>query len=309
MLKFILRRILFMIPVMLCVVVVVFSLMYFTPGDPVDTILAGADPTEEVREALREELGLNGTYLERLLRYIGGLLHGDLGLDYNSRMPVIDMIRISFPNTIKIAGTAILFATFLGIAIGVWAAVKQYTFADTFASVLALIGNSMPVFWLALLLMLLFSIRLNWLPATGLNDWKSLIMPAFCTSVGSLAAIARMTRSSMLEVIRSDYITTARAKGVRESKVVTRHALGNAMIPVVTTIGIQFGNLLGGSVLTETVFAIPGMGTMIVSAIKARNLPVVQGGVLVCALALCVLNLLVDLLYGFIDPRIKSQYQ
>ena len=309
MLKFILRRILLMIPVMLCVVVVVFSLMYFTPGDPVDTILAGADPTEEVREALREELGLNGTYLERLTRYIGGLLHGDLGLDYNSRMPVIDMIKIAFPNTIKIAGTAILFATLFGIMIGVWAAVKQYTFADTFASVLALIGNSMPVFWLALLLMLLFSIRLNWLPATGLNNWKALIMPAFCTSVGSLAAIARMTRSSMLEVIRSDYVTTARAKGVRETNVITHHALGNAMIPVVTTIGIQFGNLLGGSVLTETVFAIPGMGTMIVSAIKARNLPVVQGGVLVCALALCVLHLVVELLYGFIAPRIKSQYK
>lgn len=309
MFKYILRRILLMIPVMLFVIVIVFTLMYFTPGDPVDTILAGSDATAQTREALREELGLNGTYLERLGRYIGGLLHGDLGLDYNSRMPVIDIIKVAFPSTLKIAGAAIAFATILGIAIGIWAAVNQYTFADTFATILALLGNSMPVFWLALLLMLQFSIRLRWLPATGLDGWKGLIMPAFCTSVSSLAAIARMTRSSMLEVIRSDYITTARAKGVREANVITEHALGNAMIPVVTTIGIQFGNLLGGAVLTETVFAIPGMGTMIVSAIKARNIPVVQGGVLVCALSLCVLNLVIDLLYGFIDPRIKSQYK
>lgn len=298
-----------MIPVILCVIIVVFSLMYLTPGDPVDSILAGADPTPEAKEQLREELGLNGTYFERLFRYINSIMHGDLGLDYNSRMPVVDIIKVAFPNTMKIAVTAIIFATVVGIAIGIWAAVNQYTFADTFATVLALVGNSMPVFWLALLLMLVFSLRLGWLPATGLNDWKALIMPAFCTSVGSLAAIARMTRSSMLEVIRSDYISTARAKGLLERTVIIGHALGNAMIPVVTTIGIQFGNLLGGAVLTETVFAIPGMGTMIVSAIKARNTPIVQGGVLVCALALCFLNLIVDLLYGFIDPRIKSQYK
>lgn len=308
MIKYILRRIILMIPVVLSVIVIVFTLMFFTPGDPVDTI-AGAEATVEAREEIREELGLNGTYFERLTRYISGLLRGDLGLDYNSRMPVINMIKVAFPNTLKIAGVAIIFATIVGVAIGIWAAVKQYTFADTFATFLALIGNSMPVFWLALLLMLFFSIRLNWLPATGLNSWKALIMPAFCTSVGSVAAIARMTRSSMLEVVRSDYITTARAKGLRESNIITEHALGNALIPVVTTIGIQFGNLLGGAVLTETVFAIPGMGTMIVSAIKARNLPVVQGGVLVCALSLCILNLVIDLLYGFIDPRIKSQYK
>lgn len=308
MIKFIIRRILLMIPVILSVIVIVFTLMYFTPGDPVDTI-AGADATEETREAIRVELGLNGSYIERLVRYISGLLHGDLGLDYNSRMPVKDMIKVAFPNTLKIAGVAIIFATVVGIAIGIWAATNQYTFADTFASILALVGNSMPVFWLALLLMLAFSVWLGWLPATGLDGWKALIMPAFCTSVGSIAAIARMTRSSMLEVIRSDYITTARSKGLREATIITEHALGNALIPVVTTIGIQFGNLLGGAVLTETVFAIPGMGTMIVSAIKARNLPVVQGGVLVCALSLCILNLVIDLLYGFIDPRIKSQYK
>ena len=297
-----------MIPVVLSVIVIVFTLMYFTPGDPVDTI-AGADATEEAREVIRQELGLNGSYIERLTRYIGRLLQGDLGLDYNSRMPVIDLIKVTFPSTLKIAGVAIVFASVVGVIIGIWAAVNQYTFADTFATVLALLGNAMPVFWLALLLMLFFSIRLGWLPATGLNGWKALIMPAFCTSVGSLAAIARMTRSSMLEVIRSDYITTARAKGLREANIIKKHALGNALIPVVTTIGIQFGNLLGGAVLTETVFAIPGMGTMIVSAIKARNLPVVQGGVLVCALSLCILNLAIDLLYGFIDPRIKSQYK
>lgn len=307
MFKFIAKRILFVFPVMLSVIIIVFTIMYFTPGDPVDTILAGDNSTPETREALREELGLNGTYFERLARYIKGVLHGDLGLDYVSRRPVIDMIKIGFPNTIKLATIAVIFGTILGMALGVWAAVKQYTFVDTFVSVLALLGTSMPLFWLALLMMLLLSVRLNWLPATGFDGWRSLIMPAFCTSVGTLAAIARMTRSSMLEVIRTDYITTARAKGAKESRIIFKHGLGNALMPVVTTVGIQYGLLLGGAVLVETVFAIPGMGMMMVNAIKARNLPVVQGGVIVSALSLCVLNLIIDILYGIIDPRIKLQ--
>jgi peptide/nickel transport system permease protein len=193
------------------------------------------------------------------------------------------------------------------MALGIWAAVKQYTFVDTLVSVLALLGTSMPLFWLALLMMLLFSVRLNWLPATGFEGWKSLLMPAFCTSVGSLAAIARMTRSSMLEVIRTDYMTTARAKGAKEPRVIFKHGLGNALMPVVTSVGIQYGLLLGGAVLVETVFAIPGMGMMMVNAIKARNLPVVQGGVIISALSLCVLNLIIDILYGIIDPRIKLE--
>lgn len=297
-----------MFPVMLSVIIIVFTIMYFTPGDPVDTILAGEDSTPESREALREELGLNGTYIERLTRYIRGVLHGDLGLDYISRIPVIDMIKIAYPNTIKLATTAVIFGTIVGVTIGILAAVKQYSWVDTFVSVLALLGTSMPLFWLALLLMLFFSIRLNWLPATGFDGWKSLIMPALCTSVGSLAAITRMTRSSMLEVIRSDYITTARAKGAKEYQIILKHGFGNALIPVVTSIGIQYGMLLGGALIVETVFAIPGMGMMMINAIKARNIPVVQGGVVISALSLCVLNLLIDIIYGFIDPRVKLQY-
>ncbi|MEG1774817.1 MAG: ABC transporter permease, partial [Oscillospiraceae bacterium] len=200
-------------------------------------------------------------------------------------------------------------AVVLGMVLGIISAVKQYSVFDHVAMFLAMIGNAMPNFWQGLLLMLLFAINLRWLPASGFTSWKHLILPAVTIGTSSAAAIARMTRSSMLEVVRQDYITTARAKGQSEFKITTRHALKNALIPVITTIGMQFGHLLGGAVLTESIFAVPGVGKMMVDAIKARNAPVVQGGVLMVALAFSVVNLLVDILYAYVDPRIKSQYK
>lgn len=308
MLKYIVRRLLMMIPVMLGVIIIVFTLMYITPGDPVDTLL-GDDATPEMVQELREELGLNGTYVERLGKYLVNLSHGDLGIDYATRQPVMKRILQTFPNSLKLAGCSVLLALILGLGLGIVSAVKQYSVFDNVAMTLAMIGNAMPNFWQGLLLMMLFALQWKLLPASGFNGWKYMILPAVTIGTSSAAAIARMTRSSMLEVIRQDYITTAQAKGQTEVKIIIRHALKNALIPVITTVGIQFGALLGGAVLTESIFAVPGIGKMMVDAIKARNYPVVQGGVLVVALAFSLVNLLVDILYAYVDPRIRSQYK
>lgn len=308
MLKYIGRRLLMMVPVMLGVIIIVFTLLYITPGDPVDTLL-GDDATPEMAAQLREELGLNGGYFERLGRYVTGLLHGDLGVDYATKEPVMDRIIQTFPNSLKLAGCSVVLAVAIGLTLGIVSAVKQYSIFDNVAMALAMVGNAMPNFWQGLLLMLLFALQWKLLPASGIGGWEYMILPAVTIGTSSAAAIARMTRSSMLEVIRQDYIVTAESKGQTELKIIVFHALKNALIPVITTVGIQFGNLLGGAVLTESIFAIPGVGKMMVDAIKARNYPVVQGGVLMVALTFSLVNLAVDILYAFVDPRIRSQYK
>ena len=308
MLKYIGRRLLMMVPVMLGVIIIVFTLLYITPGDPVDTLL-GDDATPEMAAQLREELGLNGGYFERLGRYVTWLLHGDLGVDYATKEPVMDRIIQTFPNSLKLAGCSVVLAVVIGLTLGIVSAVKQYSIFDNVAMALAMVGNAMPNFWQGLLLMLLFALQWKLLPASGIGGWEYMILPAVTIGTSSAAAIARMTRSSMLEVIRQDYIVTAESKGQTELKIIVFHALKNALIPVITTVGIQFGNLLGGAVLTESIFAIPGVGKMMVDAIKARNYPVVQGGVLMVALTFSLVNLAVDILYAFVDPRIRSQYK
>ena len=308
MLKYIGRRLLMMVPVMLGVIIIVFTLLYITPGDPVDTLL-GDDATPEMAAQLREELGLNGGYFERLGRYVTGLLHGDLGVDYATKEPVMDRIIQTFPNSLKLAGCSVVLAVVIGLTLGIVSAVKQYSIFDNVAMALAMVGNAMPNFWQGLLLMLFFALQWKLLPASGIGGWEYMILPAVTIGTSSAAAIARMTRSSMLEVIRQDYIVTAESKGQTELKIIVFHALKNALIPVITTVGIQFGNLLGGAVLTESIFAIPGVGKMMVDAIKARNYPVVQGGVLMVALTFSLVNLAVDILYAFVDPRIRSQYK
>ena len=259
MLKYIGRRLLMMIPVMLGVILIVFTLMYITPGDPVDTLL-GDDATPEMAEQLREELGLNGTYIERLGKYLVNLAHGDLGICYSTKQPVMDRIIQTFPNSLKLAGCSVLLSVAIGLTLGIVSAVKQYSLFDNIAMTLAMIGNAMPNFWQGLLLMLLFALHWKILPASGFDGWTYMILPAITIGTSSAAAVARMTRSSMLEVIRQDYITTAEAKGQTELKIIIFHALKNALIPVITTIGIQFGHLLGGAVLTESIFAVPGVG-------------------------------------------------
>lgn len=308
MLKYICKRILMLIPVMVGVVIIVFTMLYITPGDAAEMIL-GTEATEEELDALREDLGLNDPYLVRLGTFFSNLIFKqDFGTCWVTRQPVLDLILERFPYTLKLASLSILISLTMGLILGIVSAIKPYGIFDNVSMSLALVGVSMPNFWQGLLLMLLFALNLGWFPATGVESWKSYILPAVTIGTSCCAVIARLTRSSMLDVIHSDYITTARAKGQKESIVILKHCLKNALIPIITAVGIQFGSMLGGSLLTETVFAIPGIGLLLTNAIKARNYPVVQGGVLFVALIFSIVNLAVDLLYALVDPRIKSNY-
>lgn len=309
MLKYTLKRLLLMIPVLLGVSFVVFLLMYISPGDPAKMILGEMAEAKEV-EALRESLGLNAGFWERYFHYMKDIvLYGDLGISYATREPVLSEVLERFPITLKLASSGVLVALFIGVPCGIIAATRQYSIFDHAATVLSLLGNSMPAFWMGILLILVFSVHLGWLPSSGYSAAEYMILPALTLGTSSAAVIMRMTRSSMLEVIRQDYIRTARAKGQKESVVIYFHALKNALIPVITAVGLQFGMLLGGSILTETIFSIPGIGKLMVDSIKNRNYPVVQGGVLILAVVFSFVNLGVDLLYAYVDPRIKSQYK
>lgn len=306
--KYVLKRLLMLIPVIIGVSFLVFFIMSLSPGDPARTILGETAPIEAV-EALREELGLNDPVLKRYVDYMGGLLHGDMGTSYKSNRPVFDEIMGRFPATLKLSLWGMLFAVALSIPIGIISATKQYSLVDGVSMVGALLGVATPNFWLGLILIIVFSLNLKWFPSGGMDGWKTYIMPVITLGTGCMASITRTTRSSMLEVIRQDYIRTAQAKGMKQRVIITRHALRNALIPVITVIGLQFGYLLGGAVLTETVFSWPGVGTYLVNSIKAKDTPSVMGCVIVFSIAFSIVNLLVDLLYAFVDPRIKSKYK
>ena len=306
--KYVLKRLLMLIPVIIGVSFLVFFIMSLSPGNPARTILGETAPIEAV-EALREELGLNDPVLKRYVDYMGGLLHGDMGTSYKSNRPVFDEIMGRFPATLKLSLWGMLFAVALSIPIGIISATKQYSLVDGVSMVGALLGVATPNFWLGLILIIVFSLNLKWFPSGGMDGWKTYIMPVITLGTGCMASITRTTRSSMLEVIRQDYIRTAQAKGMKQRVVITRHALRNALIPVITVIGLQFGYLLGGAVLTETVFSWPGVGTYLVNSIKAKDTPSVMGCVIVFSIAFSIVNLLVDLLYAFVDPRIKSKYK
>jgi peptide/nickel transport system permease protein len=308
MLNYIFKRILVAIPVLLGVTLLVFTMLYFTEGDPARLIL-GDTATEEEVEALRDELGLNDSFIKQYVNYLGGIAKGDFGTDYITGRPVRDEIMERLGTTLKLAVASIIFSIVVAIPAGIISAIRQYSVIDIVTMVIVLLGNSMPNFWLALMLILFFSVFLGVLPASGLYGIEYYIMPVIGISAGAIATITRMTRSSMLEVIRQDYIRTARAKGQSEFIIILKHALKNALIPVITVIGIQFTVAVGGAVVNEQVFAIPGLGKFLVDAIKSRNYQVVQGGVLVIAIICSIVNLAIDLLYAFIDPRIKNQYQ
>lgn len=309
MLKYIFKRLIALIPVLVGVAFIVFTLLFITPGDPARMALGDQAPQSAVEE-FREKSGLNDPFFMQFGRYLyKAVVKQDLGNSYITKGPVINDIKAAFPNTFKLALFSICIAIVFGIPFGIISAIKQYSIFDTVTMVFAMIGLSMPVFWLGLLLILLFSVRLKWLPASGFSSFRQMILPSVSLSAQAISIITRMTRSSMLEVIRQDYIRTARAKGQTESKIIWRHALPNALIPVVTIVGLQFGGLLGGAILTETIFAVPGVGQLMVNAIKSRDYPMVQGGVLFVAVAFSLVNLLVDLLYAFIDPRIKAEYK
>lgn len=306
--RYIFKRILMLLPVLVGVLAIVFIMNQLTPGDPA-RMLAGEMASEDVVEGIREELGLNDPALVQFARYVGKLVtQGDLGTSYQSRQPVSEEIFARLPVTLRLAAISMLLAIAIGIPVGVFSAVKQYSLWDRASMACSLIGVAMPTFWQGLLNILIFSVYLGWLPSSGFDSWRHWILPAITIGTGSAGALARFTRSSMLEVIRQDYIRTARAKGQSEGRIIILHALKNAMIPILTVVGMQFGGLLGGAVLTETVFAIPGLGKFMTDAIKARNYPVTQGGVLVMAFMFSGVNLVVDILYAFVDPRIRSAY-
>ncbi len=309
MLKYIIKRILWIIPILIGVTIVVFTILYFSPGDPAYLAL-GDNATPEAVEAYRIEMGINGTYWERLGRTLLGLLQGDLGISYRSRTPVLNELLVRFSVTFNISAWSIVLGIILGIFFGIVAALKQNTILDSLCTGCALFGISMPMFWQGLMLILIFSVGLGWLPASGYgNSWTQMIMPVVALGVNSSATIMRTTRSSMLEVMRQDYIRTAKAKGQTYWMVILSHALKNAMIPIVTVIGLQLGVLLAGSIVTEVIFSINGVGKYLVDSMNARDYAAVQGCVLLIAFVSAILNLIVDIIYTFIDPRMKTMYE
>ena len=308
MIKYVGRRILMMIPILLAVTFIVFTLMYITPGNPAELML-GQNATPEAVAELEEELGLDRPFLVRYIDYLFNLLHLDMGTSYTTKEPVMTRIWNCVPYTLELAAISILLAAIIGTPIGIISATKQYTAFDNVTMIFALVGISMPVFWIGILLILMFSVKLQWLPSSGWGSIQQMILPAITVAAQSIAVICRMTRSSMLEVIRQDYIRTVRAKGQTEYKIIISHALRNALIPIVTVIGLQFGALLGGAIMAETIFAIPGLGRLMIDAIKQRDYPVVQGVVLFVAITFSLVNLLIDIIYGFIDPKIRAKYK
>lgn len=306
--KYIIKRILMMIPVVIGVSLMVFFVLKMTPGDPA-RIVAGAQADDAAVEQIRAELGLHKPLIRQYVDYMRGLLQGTMGKSYTTGKLVVEEIAVRLPTTFILAFAGVLVAVIIGIPLGIISATKQYSILDNISTLFALAGVAMPNFWLGLMLMLLFSVQLGWLPSGYDETWRSFLLPALTLGVGATANFMRTTRSSMLEVIRQDYIRTVRAKGADEQRVILRHALQNAMIPVITVIGLQIGTLLGGAVVNETVFSLPGLGTLMINSINKKDEPVVMGCLITFAIIFSLVNLVVDIMYAYIDPRIKSQYQ
>lgn len=305
--KYILKRILILIPTIIGVSFVVFSLLYLSPGD---AALASAGPNapKETVEILRDKMGLNDPFLIQYGRFLKNLIfHFDLGTSYQSKTPVIEKILRVFPNTLKLAGVSLIFAIISGIILGIIAGINKNNIIDSLISFAGMIGLAMPIFWSGLLLIIIFSSKLKLLPASGFSSWRHMILPVLALGLQTSSSIMRMTRSSMIEVLDKDYIRTARAKGLKKSRIIFIHALKNAMIPIITTIGLQAGGLLGGSILTETVFSISGIGRLMVDSVKTRDYPVILGGVMFIALVYSIISMIVDILYGFLNPQIKME--
>jgi ABC-type dipeptide/oligopeptide/nickel transport system permease component len=306
--RWIFRRLLALVPVLLGVTFLSFMLLYVVPGDPVQAV-AGERYDEAVLAELRAELHLDDPLLLRYGRFLGGLLHGDLGVSYVTREPVRDAIAETFPRTLRLALAAMAIAILLGVGLGTAAAARPGSWIDRGAMLMASAGISVPVFWLGMVLILVFSMKLHWLPPSGFGDGdlRHILLPAFTLGAASAALIARMTRASLLEVLGQDYIRTARAKGLHPLRVLFVHGLRNALLPVVTVVGNDFGSYLSGSVLTERIFAWPGLGRYTLEAVAKRDLPAIQGSILVMALVFVLVNLLVDLSYAWIDPRTRRE--
>ena len=311
--KYIFKRILWMIPTILGVILIVFCISYFAPGDPIVTMLGTSGYTEEEYLALQHEFGLDQPFLVQYINYIADVfLRGDFGTSYAYRNSISSAIFQAAPYSLKLGILSILLMVIIALPAGIISAVKQYSALDNVITVVSMFFAGMPNFWFAVLLVLFFSVNLKIFPASYMVSsatWKSWVLPVVSLSLTSMASVLRMTRSSVLEVIRQDYIRTARAKGISERKVITGHVLKNALIPVLTVVGMQLGSIIGGSVVIETIFNMPGIGNYMMSAISNRDYPAINGCVLVLSISICVVNLIVDVLYAYVDPRIKAQYE
>ncbi len=305
--RYVIKRVLLLIPIIIAVSFLVYFIVDLAPGDSIDAIY-GNELTVEEKNELREELGYNDPFIVRYARYMGSLLKGDMGTSSYLNQPVIDLYLNRFPATLLLAFWGIFVAILIAIPLGITAAVNQNTFLDSASMVLGLLGMSMPNFWFGLMLIILFSLKLGLLPSFGNEKWSSIILPAVTIGVGQAALLLRTTRSSMLEVIRQDYVRTARAKGVNERSVIYNHALKNALIPIITAAGTQLGITLGGSVVVENVFAWPGVGKLTIDAFNARDTTLVVGCLILTTAFSSILMMLVDIIYAFVDPRIKARY-
>jgi len=312
MLLFIVRRLLLAVPVLLGVSVLVFLILHLTPGNPA-LVVAGPDAPPEVVKEVEKALGLDQPLYVQYGRYLVRILHGDFGRSIRSREQVFERLRTTFPVTLTLAMVGVIFTAVVSVPLGILAAYHRNSPIDLATIFLVLTGSAMPVFAVGLILLWIFSVQLRWFPLSGfasmatLDGWWHIALPAITVSGGTIALLARLTRSSMLEVLNQEYVRTARAKGVREVLVVVRHAFRNALLPVITVIGLQFGFLLSGAVVTESIFSLPGMGRLLVQAILGRDFPIVQGAVLLAAVTFVLTNLLVDVLYATVDPRIRYE--
>src|SRR5688500_965507 len=302
--RYMLRRFLFLLPTLLGVALLGFAMLKLAGGDPV-LLLVGEDPDPQMIETITRQLGLDRPLHEQFFTYVSNTIRGNLGESYYTRQPVADEIARRYPRTLTLAVLGVAFSTVVGLALGLVAGVRPYSATDRLTMLVALVGVSVPGFWLALMLIYVFSVELAWLPSIGLNSPQSLILPVIVNSLFSLAYLARMTRAEMIDVLSNDYVRTARSKALGERVVVIRHALKNALIPLITIAGLSFGFQLSGSVITETIFSIDGIGTMIVRGILARDAPIIQAGILVVALNFIAITFLLDVLYAYVNPRIR----
>jgi peptide/nickel transport system permease protein/oligopeptide transport system permease protein len=301
--RFLAVRLALLVPTLIGVLLVTFLLLYVAPGDPVQAMVGErADPATIAR--LRAELHLDDPLPTQFVRYAGGVVQGDLGRSYITQRPIVRDLLERFPATLRLAGAAMLFATLVGVSMGVYGAWRPSSWADRATALVAYAGVSFPVYWVGLLLILVFAVHLRWFPPSGSGGFSYLVLPAITLGMRSIAFLSRMTRAAMQEVLRSDFVRTARSKGVGERRVVLRHALRNALLPVVTVLGLDFGSYLTGSILTETIFSWPGVGRYVLTAIEKRDLPAVQGSILFLSLVFVVVNLITDLVYAKVDPRV-----
>ena len=307
MIKYVVKRLLILIPTLLAVIFIVFFITSLTPGDPGSLIL-GQNASKEDIAKKNEELGFYDPLLVRYGRYVWDLVHGDLGNSWKSGRSVTKEVLGRLPVTATLAAGAVVIGIVFGITLGIISAVKQYSITDIILTIIAMFLASFPGFWIGMMLILLFSLALGWLPAFGVGSFKHYILPWLTAGCGFIASQLRMTRTSMLECIRADYMRTARAKGQKEFKVVTRHALRNALLPIITLVGMEFGGMLGGTVTIESVFSLPGVGTMIIEAIRLKDVPLILGGTISLSILFTIVMVIVDILYAFIDPRIKARY-